>query len=64
MMAAARSTGSAVEAANNAVQAVERALHITPVDGLVVVTGSVYLVGEVRPMLVAMKPALPEPLKV
>ena len=63
MIAAARSTGSVVEAANNAPSAVERALHITPADGLVVVTGSVYLVGQVRPMLLSLRtPA--EPLKV
>jgi dihydrofolate synthase / folylpolyglutamate synthase len=64
MLAAARSTGSSVEPASDATHAVERALHITPADGLVVVTGSVYLVGEVRPMLVSTQPALPEPLKV
>jgi dihydrofolate synthase/folylpolyglutamate synthase len=64
MLAAARSTGSTVEVANDAVSAVERALHITPADGLVVVTGSVYLVGQVRPMLVAKRPAPVEPLRV
>jgi dihydrofolate synthase/folylpolyglutamate synthase len=64
MLAAARSTGSAVEAANDAVSAVERALHITPAGGLVVVTGSVYLVGEVRPMLMATRSAPVEPLRV
>ncbi len=64
MLVAARSTGSAVEAANDAVSAVERALHITPAGGLVVVTGSVYLVGQVRPMLVATRPAPAEPLQV
>ena len=64
MLAAARSTGSAVEAANDAVSAVERALHITPPGGLVVVTGSVYLVGQVRPMLMATRSAPAEPIRV
>jgi dihydrofolate synthase/folylpolyglutamate synthase len=58
MLQAAAATGSEVEAAPNAVAAVESALQLTPPDGLVVVTGSVYLVGEVRPMLVS---RLPEP---
>ena len=63
LLLAAQSTGSEVEAAANAVSAVERALRITPANGLVVVTGSVYLVGEVRPMLMASRPAPAEPLK-
>src|SRR6202522_2336748 len=37
LLAAARTTGSEVEAALGAVSALERALHITPVNGLVVV---------------------------
>jgi dihydrofolate synthase/folylpolyglutamate synthase len=64
LLPAARTTGSEVEAATDAVDAVERALHRTPAHGLVVVTGSVYLVGEVRPMLMALRPAPAEPLKV
>ena len=53
LLAAAATTGSEVEAAAEAVGALERALQLTPVNGLVVVTGSVYLVGQLRPQLVA-----------
>ena len=63
LISAARSTGSVVEAANGAISAVERAFHITPANGLVVVTGSVYLVGEVRPMLLMSPAPSAEPLK-
>jgi len=61
LLAAARITGSQVEAAVDAVNAVDRALQLTPVDGLVVVTGSVYLVGQVRPSVLTTST---EPLKV
>ena len=61
LLAAALTTGSDAEGAASAVRAVERALEVTPVHGLVVVTGSVYLVGQVRPLLVA---ASAEPIKV
>jgi dihydrofolate synthase/folylpolyglutamate synthase len=61
LLMAARNTGSEVEAAADAVSAVERALELTPVDGLVVVTGSVYLVGQVRPSVLTTST---EPLKV
>jgi dihydrofolate synthase / folylpolyglutamate synthase len=64
LLAAARTTGSEVEAATGAVNAIERALRITPAQGLVVVTGSVYLVGQVRPLLLASRPAPTEPLEV
>jgi dihydrofolate synthase / folylpolyglutamate synthase len=64
MLAAARSTDSAAEVATDATHALERAFHITPADGLVVVTGSVYLVGEVRPMLVGMPLPTSEQLRV
>ncbi|MGC2404303.1 MAG: folylpolyglutamate synthase/dihydrofolate synthase family protein, partial [Acidobacteriaceae bacterium] len=50
--AAGRATGSDVEVAQDGVSALERALEVTPAEGLVVVTGSLYLVGQVRPMLV------------
>jgi dihydrofolate synthase/folylpolyglutamate synthase len=63
LLEAARLTGSEVEAAGNSVSALERALLLTPADGLVVVTGSVYLVGEVRPTLIASRPAAGEALK-
>jgi dihydrofolate synthase/folylpolyglutamate synthase len=53
MEAAAGTTGVGVVTAENAWEAMERAWSMTPVDadGLVVVTGSVYLVGAVRAML-------------
>jgi len=53
LLSAAYATGSKVEAAVNGIKALERALEITPAHGLVVVTGSLYLVGQVRPMLVS-----------
>jgi dihydrofolate synthase / folylpolyglutamate synthase len=59
LVAAAHLTGSVVEAAEDATTAVERALHLTPTHGLVVVTGSVFLVGQVRPMLLTLPLALP-----
>lgn len=68
LLQAAQTTGSDVEAAANAISAVDCALRVTPANGLVVVTGSVYLVGEVRPILMASlrasRPAPSEPLKV
>jgi dihydrofolate synthase/folylpolyglutamate synthase len=64
LLAAAQTTGSDVEPAAGAVKAVERALQLTPANGLVVVTGSVYLVGQVRSQLVAAQGATTEPLKV
>jgi dihydrofolate synthase/folylpolyglutamate synthase len=64
LFAAARITGSDTEGASSAPHAVERALEVTPVHGLVVVTGSVYLVGQVRPLLVTAPAASTEPLKV
>jgi dihydrofolate synthase/folylpolyglutamate synthase len=60
LVAAARLTGSEVEAATDAIGAVERALHLTPAHGLVVVTGSVFLVGQVRPILLALPLAPPQ----
>jgi dihydrofolate synthase/folylpolyglutamate synthase len=58
LLAAAETIGSAVEAATGAISAVERALQLTPIGGLVVVTGSLYLVGQVRSSLLA------EPMKI
>ena len=63
LLAAAATTGSEVVAAKEAVGALERALQLTPVNGLVVVTGSVYLVGQLRPRLVATQGAPVESLK-
>ncbi len=64
LLAAARLTGSQAEAATDPVSAVERALHLTPVHGMVVVSGSVFLVGQVRPVLLASRPTPTETLKV
>jgi dihydrofolate synthase/folylpolyglutamate synthase len=64
LLAAARTTGSEVEAAPGGISALESALRTTPANGLVVVTGSVYLVGQVRPLLMASRPAPTEPLEV
>jgi dihydrofolate synthase / folylpolyglutamate synthase len=64
LLAAARITGSEAEATPGALSALERALVLTPMHGLVVVTGSVYLVGQVRALLVSEQTAPSEPLKV
>jgi dihydrofolate synthase/folylpolyglutamate synthase len=48
---AAAKTGVPAIAARDGQQALDRAWAETPHDGLVVVAGSVYLVGEVRPLL-------------
>lgn len=48
LVEAAASTGTVAEAMPGAVAAMERAFAMTPKDGLVVVAGSVYLVGRVR----------------
>jgi dihydrofolate synthase/folylpolyglutamate synthase len=50
---AARTTASEVSVARDAPAAMERALQLTPANGLIVVTGSVYLVGQVRSMFLA-----------
>jgi len=51
MSAAAKATGVKVDTAENARDALNQAWAVTPADGLVVVTGSVYLVGAVRSIL-------------
>jgi dihydrofolate synthase / folylpolyglutamate synthase len=51
MAAAAEPTGVHIEAAEDINGALERAWAVTPADGLVVVTGSVYLVGAARSLL-------------
>lgn len=53
LLQAAAKVGARAEAARDGLQALESALAEAPADGLVVVAGSVYLVGEVRPWLVA-----------
>lgn len=53
---AAESTGANAIAAAGPEDALERALAMTPPGGLVVVAGSIYLIGELRPTLT--EPAL------
>ena len=48
MRAAAESTGASIETSANPQAALELAYTVTPPDGLVVVTGSVYLIGALR----------------
>lgn len=48
---AASATGVATTTIANPSDALQQALRLTPSDGLVVVTGSVYLVGELRTLL-------------
>ena len=51
MQAAAVATGTHVLTAASPKEALAQALKLTPLDGLVTVTGSVYLVGELRGLL-------------
>jgi dihydrofolate synthase/folylpolyglutamate synthase len=51
MIAAAEPTGVTVHTTEDPRAALEQAWAVTPVEGLVVVTGSVYLVGAVRSLL-------------
>jgi dihydrofolate synthase/folylpolyglutamate synthase len=51
LLAAAAKTGTEIEAADGARAALDRALSITPAGGLIVVAGSVYLVGRIRALL-------------
>ncbi len=51
MAAAAAATGVPVVTAENPQDALERAWALTPADGLVVVTGSIYLIGALRPVV-------------
>jgi dihydrofolate synthase / folylpolyglutamate synthase len=65
LLAAAHSVGSDVEAAASGDSALRRAIAATPAKGLIVVTGSVYLVGQLRPALIGTAAAAPvEPLGV
>lgn len=48
LVKAAENTGAKVTAAASPEEALDRAIAITPEDGVIVVAGSVYLVGEVR----------------
>ena len=51
MMAAAAATGVYIRTAHTPADALEQAWAVTPANGLVVVTGSVYLVGAARSLL-------------
>lgn len=51
LQAAAEATGTRARAATSPRDALAEAMAVTPPDGLVVVTGSVYLVGELRSAL-------------
>ncbi|MBV8629370.1 MAG: bifunctional folylpolyglutamate synthase/dihydrofolate synthase [Silvibacterium sp.] len=51
MIAAAKPTGVRIYTADDPRAALDQAWAVTPIDGLVVVTGSVYLVGAVRSLL-------------
>jgi dihydrofolate synthase / folylpolyglutamate synthase len=53
LTAAAQSTGSVFEALPDAAAALKRAEELTPSSGLIVGTGSVYLIGSVRAELSA-----------
>jgi dihydrofolate synthase / folylpolyglutamate synthase len=54
LMAAAAKTGAEAEPAADPASALERALNATPPSGLVVITGSAYLVGKLRSELMTM----------
>ncbi len=56
MQAAAESMGIAVETAADLPAGLRRALQLTPANGLVVGTGSIYLVGKIRELLLAGSP--------
>jgi dihydrofolate synthase/folylpolyglutamate synthase len=51
LLTAASATGCDVIAAQNAVEALSEAWQATPANGLVVVAGSVYMVGKIRSLL-------------
>jgi len=55
LMAAAATTGSEAEEMLGAAAAMERAVAVTPTDGLIVVAGSIYLVGRIRGELVGVE---------
>ena len=51
LLAAASSTGANAEVATDASEALMQASNATPMNGLVVVAGSVFLVGKIRGLL-------------
>ncbi|MGC2162850.1 MAG: folylpolyglutamate synthase/dihydrofolate synthase family protein, partial [Silvibacterium sp.] len=51
MQTAAEATGTRVLTASSPKEALAKVLELTPLDGIVVATGSVYLVGEIRSLL-------------
>jgi dihydrofolate synthase / folylpolyglutamate synthase len=60
LLAVADTTGSETIAGAGPEAALDLALRLTPAEGLVVVTGSVYLVGKVREVLLASSPVAAE----
>lgn len=52
MLTAGRPTGAALEPMQDAIAALRRAEEITPSEGLIVATGSVYLIGKIRSHLI------------
>lgn len=59
LLAAAARTGTPAVAASDGASALQQAWSAVPPEGLIVVAGSVYLVGEVRPLLLS--PQSPAP---
>ncbi len=57
LLAAAHSTGTTAVTADSVAHAIEQARASTALGGLIVVSGSVYLVGEARALLLAPAPA-------
>jgi dihydrofolate synthase / folylpolyglutamate synthase len=55
MQAAAAATGADTSTATDVVDAIQQAWEATPADGLIVATGSVYLVGAIRDALTGAK---------
>jgi dihydrofolate synthase/folylpolyglutamate synthase len=53
LLAAARKLDIPAEGASDLAAALLRAEAVTPKDGVIVATGSVFLVGEIRPLLLA-----------
>jgi dihydrofolate synthase/folylpolyglutamate synthase len=53
LLAAARELDVPAEGASDLPAALLRAEKVTPKDGVIVATGSVFLVGEIRPLLLA-----------
>jgi dihydrofolate synthase/folylpolyglutamate synthase len=61
LLAAARSLAIPAQPADSPAQALALARELTPADGLIVATGSIYLVGAVREAVVAVREAVLQP---